>query len=104
MTVKKGNTSTAKAERKRKDREQAIETLRHGIMHLADTRDLLRRMEYGEDKHFTAEAQATFARSTLCDAAAEMEQALHDLGLLNREPLGFFVAGLGEKAEAREAA
>jgi hypothetical protein len=104
MAGKKSNTTARTAAQKREARESAIETLRHGIMHLADVRSLLRRMEYGEDNYFTPEAQATFARATLSDAATEMEQALFDLGLLNREPCGFFVPDLAEQLDARGAA
>lgn len=89
---------------KRKKRERAIETLGREIMHLADVCSLLSRMETGDDHYFCTEANATFARAALSDAGAEMEQALVDLGLLQRGECGYIVPALADEPEVREAA
>jgi hypothetical protein len=96
-------TAAAKAKEqqvdKREKREQAIKALSRGISQLADTRDLLRLMEKGDFQPFCAESQATFARATLADAGAKMEQALLDLGLIEREKCGYFVDDLSDNLE-----
>jgi hypothetical protein len=47
------------------------------------------------------EALATFARATLADAGTNMEQSLHDLGLLDCEKYGYFVPEFIEEPEAQ---
>jgi citrate synthase len=89
---------------KRRNRERAIETLGREIMHLADIRALLERMEKEDDHYFCAAANATFARAALSDAGAEMEQALVDLGVLQRGECGYFVPALADELEAQAAA
>jgi hypothetical protein len=101
LAKQKAEKEVADKTRKIEIRERAIKALHRGISQLADTRDLLRLMETGDYQSFCAESQATFARAALADAGAEMEQALLDLGLIEREKSCYFLPDLQEKTEAQ---
>lgn len=88
-------------ERKREKRERAIKALDRGLLQLSDTRDLLRRMESGDDSYFSVEADAMFARAAVADAGTEMAQALLDLGLIDSKTSYYFVPEPATKREAQ---
>ena len=96
----------AEKARKKEARESSIATLQRGIMNLADVNDLLKKIERGEHSGgFTTEALTTFARATLAEVGRNMEQALLDTGLLDRENYaGVFVDHMPEQMEAPAAA
>ena len=88
-------------QREREKRAQAIESLGRGLSNLADVRDLLKRMERGQNEPFCVETNATFARATLADAGVSLEQSLLDLDLLERMQSGYFLETHFEKPEAQ---
>jgi hypothetical protein len=58
------------------------------IADLADTRDLIEMLAKGDAGGFCQESFARFAGLSLCDAAARIEQALCDLGLIEEDNHG----------------
>lgn len=97
-----------KREARKSARESARKSIDPAIMKLGEVRDLLESIEHGDSGPFTDSAMAMFARTALVEAGTELEQALFDLGVLNkgehdRRPGGWFVNELPANPEAREA-
>lgn len=102
-------------ERERKQiedlKKERIATARKEIgpafMKLSAVRNLLSRIEEGEDDYFSTEESATFARAVLAEAGTELEQALFDLGVYRgcapeeSTPEGWFVPEFLDTAKPR---